>query len=367
MSVSYDSEVRGKLDFDAIGTLLAGAAGLYKVGQGRPLVLVGHSLGGLALKKMCVTAWERGDVDAKMKALADNGAHMRGGVCRCVFARVCMCAVHMCLSFGGPSTQAHTHARTHTRAHTRTFGFPHCTARHHSRLHAVAGVFFYVTPQAGSFLANPGSKVFSGPMMKRLEVLDETSVNLNNEFRRHFEQVPQMGLYEKKPLSVLPKALSWLPLGVLVVPVGSACCGVDKCIPRPKDDQISICKPESRESDNYLFLKGFIEGTLKACVLPRGGASAHVMRGCQQGDTQLHVHARDPRRQRKHGKQTRLANTHARAHMHTRKHACTSKRTNKQLHPSTMRRSCGAWTRWRRATARRWCPPWQPSRSARRQ
>ena len=133
-------------------------------------------------------------------------------------------------------------------------------------MHAVAGVFFYATPQAGSFLANPGSKVFSGPMMKRLEVLDETSVNLNNEFRRHFPLVPQMGLYEKKPLSVLPKALSWLPLGVLVVPPGSAMCGVDNSISRPEDDHISICKPKSRESDNYTLLKGFIEGTLKACL-----------------------------------------------------------------------------------------------------
>jgi surfactin synthase thioesterase subunit len=82
MSVSYDSGVRGNLDFDTIGTLLAGAAGLYNVGQGRPLVLVGHSLGGLVLKRMCVTAWERGEVDPKMKALAESGARMH--TCECV-------------------------------------------------------------------------------------------------------------------------------------------------------------------------------------------------------------------------------------------------------------------------------------------
>jgi hypothetical protein len=144
----------------------------------------------------------------------------------------------------------------------------HATA---PRPHAVAGAFFYATPQAGSFLANPGSKVFfSGPMLDRLRVLDEASVDLNNQFRRHFPRVPQMGLYEKKPLKVLPKALQWLPLGVLVVPPVSAMCGVDNCLPRPDDDHISICKPKSRESDNYTFLKGFIDDALKARVLAGG-------------------------------------------------------------------------------------------------
>jgi hypothetical protein len=132
---------------------------------------------------------------------------------------------------------------------------------------AVAGAFYYATPQAGSFLANPGSKVFSGPMLDRLKVLDEAAVDLNNQFRTHFPQVQQMGLYEMKALSVLPKGLQWLPLGVLVVPVASAKTGVANCIPRPEDDHISICKPKSKGSENYLYLTGFIKDALEVCPL----------------------------------------------------------------------------------------------------
>jgi protein SERAC1 len=59
LSVCYDSAARrsrdqGRLDLTSLGDLLAGALLLAGVGQ-RPLVLVGHSLGGLMLQQVCLS------------------------------------------------------------------------------------------------------------------------------------------------------------------------------------------------------------------------------------------------------------------------------------------------------------------------
>ena len=118
----------------------------YCVGSNRPVVLVGHSLGGLVLKKVCVQA----AIEA-----AYNGVHKEA-----------------CRAF--------------------------CDN--------LAGVFFYATPHGGAPLAASADLIFrwlgkAGPVLDYLKVLSKAAVKLDTDFANYFpaSSLPRTAVCESKP------------------------------------------------------------------------------------------------------------------------------------------------------------------------
>jgi len=158
LSVSYDScagkrfGTQGNMDMQQIGEYLVQqliSDPSVRLGA-RPVVLVGHSLGGIVLKQLFIEA-------AKQAAYSTNQS-------------------------------------------------PRCA----DFVTNVAGVFFYSTPHGGSGLAGLAQTAFSvlggdAPLLQYLKVLGKEAARLNMEFANRLRNRPRLdfvAVYETKPTKV---------------------------------------------------------------------------------------------------------------------------------------------------------------------
>lgn len=120
------------------------------VGQGRPVILVGHSLGGLVLKKLSLEA-------SREASLVNSGFH------------------DCCRAF--------------------------CDN--------LSGAFFFATPHGGSKLAGLADKAFgllgaSGPVLQYLQVFSEAAADVNREFWLRFPVLRFMAVVETEKVKAGP-------------------------------------------------------------------------------------------------------------------------------------------------------------------
>ncbi|KAL2611150.1 hypothetical protein R1flu_022842 [Riccia fluitans] len=213
LCVSYDSSTRvtsteGRMDMHLVGENLAQSIiRTEKIGQNCPIVLVGHSVGGLVLKQVCL--------HAEKLAAGYTGL-----------------AINPCKTF-----------LRNTRA-----------------------VFFYSTPSSGSRGFFQGKRFKSAPLVEYLEVLSKDAARLNSDFARlrHQQGWKAVGVCEANETSkssslvAVSSSLSKL-LGIkskssLVVEEASARYDVDDFSILEGEDNISISKPKDQTSTSYRFL-----------------------------------------------------------------------------------------------------------------
>ncbi|BFI33763.1 hypothetical protein AXG93_4689s1620 [Marchantia polymorpha subsp. ruderalis] len=216
LSISYDSSAQegsaaGRTDMFLIGENLVQNIVLSKdahVGQTAncPVIFVGHSLGGLVIKKVILSARK------KLDQLSPKRAHNVQDV-----------------------------------------------AKLESFLQNIKGVFYFATPHQGSSMADVAKmtdfiKVLPqrSEVLKFLTVLNKEGARLNDEFRvwRENNNVRAWTLFE-----LLPTIFAGF--GKIVVEEGSARFDADKFY-GAQEDHISICKLEKQSSTSYQFFTEFI-------------------------------------------------------------------------------------------------------------
>eukprot|EP00878_Enallax_costatus_P016534 GHUV01017347.1.p1 GENE.GHUV01017347.1~~GHUV01017347.1.p1 ORF type:complete len:312 (+),score=74.41 GHUV01017347.1:75-1010(+) len=146
LSICYDSQaIRGSKDMNQIAkNLVQEVCMMAKVGQQRPVVLVGHSLGGLVLKKLAMEAQKEAGLQGS--ALAQ-------------------CCKAFCSN--------------------------------------LAGTFFFATPHGGAALGSVADRVFGavkarGPVLDYLKVFSKQGAELNREFMLAYPTLNFMALVETK-------------------------------------------------------------------------------------------------------------------------------------------------------------------------
>ncbi|KAG6553216.1 hypothetical protein Mapa_005276 [Marchantia paleacea] len=208
-SVTYDSVLLrgrsvGKQDVLAIGEnfvtdiILNGSGIGPKVGQNCPVILVGHSLGGIMIKHFVSSA-------RKKKAEAEEG---------------------------------------HSRQEIETF------------LSNVKGTFFYSTPHHGADLASWATIVpdTNSQLLDLLLVLSKQTERLNDAFRcwRQEANVSSYNICEALPTCIL----GW-NVGIVVEEASSRCDGDG--FYKVQADHFTVCKPPSKVDNRYEALRVFIE------------------------------------------------------------------------------------------------------------
>ncbi|NEP23933.1 NACHT domain-containing protein [Moorena sp. SIO3I6] len=129
-------------------------------------------------------------------------------------------------------------------------------------LEQTKGIVFLATPHTGSHLAN---------LIDNIGVLARTTVSVE-ELKAHHPQLRELNEWYRqnaRSLGIATKVYyETLPVqGILVVDPDSANPGIEGVNPvAMPDDHISICKPESQNSQVYLGVKKFIEECLKNSV-----------------------------------------------------------------------------------------------------
>ncbi|CAM6107345.1 unnamed protein product [Calypogeia fissa] len=201
LSVSYDSSAirgskQGNRDMEATGeSLLDCLVCQAGVGQTNPVVLVGHSLGGLVIKQVCLKA----ETIYNSKPTAD--------------------ALHRFLI-------------------------------------NMRGVFFYATPHHGSRLASMAAYLpwYPSALLKYLTFLNKETESLNDSFceLRSKYKWKAYGLGEAREIFV-----PGLSRGLIVVPEESARCDMDY-FAQLGEDHVTICKPKGKSSSSYRHLISFI-------------------------------------------------------------------------------------------------------------
>ncbi|KAL2632382.1 hypothetical protein R1flu_017068 [Riccia fluitans] len=213
LCVSYDSSPRvtsteGRMDMHLVGENLAQSIiRTEKIGQNCPIVLVGHSVGGLVLKQVCLHAEK---LAAGYTGLAIN---------------------------------------------------PYKTFLRNTR-----AVFFYSTPSSGSRGFFQGKRFKSAPLVEYLEVLSKDAARLNTDFARlrHQQGWKAVGVCEANETSnssslvpvssSLSKLLKRISESSLVVEEASARYDVDDFSILEGEDNFSISKPKDQTSTSYRFL-----------------------------------------------------------------------------------------------------------------
>ncbi|KAL2645323.1 hypothetical protein R1flu_012910 [Riccia fluitans] len=222
LSVSYDSGSResnsqGRVDMYLITeNLVQSLVDLASVGQIFPVVLVGHCVGGLVLKAICLRA-------SQCTALSKCGQK--------------------------PSKQF---------------------------LQNLRGAFFYSTPHSGTHIPVRAPTDGGGPLLEYLHLLNKSSARINDEFMklRHKYECQTRGLYaanETRTSKLLHltdqdiisnQKLSSTPAHIMVVEEGSGRFDVDMFFTISGVDHFTVCSPLDRQSSNFLLLVHFLEEIL---------------------------------------------------------------------------------------------------------
>ncbi|KAL2645177.1 hypothetical protein R1flu_012764 [Riccia fluitans] len=222
LSVSYDSgsqvsDSQGRLDMYLIReNLVHSLISLADVGQNCPLVLVGHCVGGLVLKEICLRA-------SQSTALS-----------------------------------------TSRERPYKEF------------LENLRGAFFYSTPHSGSHVPVRAAANGGGPLLEYLHLLNKHSARINDEFMklRHKYECQTRGLYaanEARTSKLLhltdqeiisSQKLSSTPAHVMVVEEASGRFDVDMFFTISGVNHFTICSPVDRKSSNFLLLVHFLEEIL---------------------------------------------------------------------------------------------------------
>ncbi|KAG6541778.1 hypothetical protein Mapa_016791 [Marchantia paleacea] len=225
-SISYDSSAfqtstSGRADLYLISENLvndiifvrSSRLGGYHIGQNWPVLLVGHSLGGLVLKHFVIEAQKRKDT---LQRDPTSGANLQ-----------------IVTDF----------------------------------LSNIGGVFYYSTPHNGAALAEimkywPGK---TSPVVNFLQVLNKDSARLNSEFMtwRRLATVKAWTLFEQNKTS-------FHKVHKLVVEEGSARYDSDN-VRSAAADHFSICKPTSTADIQYEWLVQFIEEIISSWATRKSG------------------------------------------------------------------------------------------------
>ncbi|OAE33592.1 hypothetical protein AXG93_4019s1000 [Marchantia polymorpha subsp. ruderalis] len=211
LSVEYDASIstsptHGRLDLYLTAESLMYNLIIAKVGQHpwRPVILVGHSYGGLVIKQLCL----------------------------------------------------HVSTRRVLSSDKQMAGF----------LNSVTGIFFYGTPHLGisSFFTPDGTKLKdASPLLDYVKLLCAESARLHQNFddlRRSYEW-SIAGVGESRPTTFMLDAESQNAVAVcseVIVVEASARYG-DFTVEH--EDHISLCQPESRKSNSYIRLTSFLQST----------------------------------------------------------------------------------------------------------
>ncbi|OAE35463.1 hypothetical protein AXG93_2587s1790 [Marchantia polymorpha subsp. ruderalis] len=190
----------------------------YRIGENWPVVLVGHSLGGLVLKHFVIEAQKRKDWLQR-----------------------------------DPSAGANLQTVTDFLSNIR-------------------GVFYYSTPHNGAALAElmqfwPGK---TSPVVQFLRVLSKDSARLNSDFStwRRLAAVQAWTLFEQNKTS-------FLGFHKLVVKEGSARYDSDN-VRSAAADHFSICKPKFKRDVQYEWLVQFLEVILASWATRKSGPAHDV-------------------------------------------------------------------------------------------
>ncbi|CAM6119280.1 unnamed protein product [Calypogeia fissa] len=176
------------------------------VGRGTtPVVLVGHSLGGIVIKNLLVMA-------CKVKEQYPDRLHHKKATIEGFIANLC-------------------------------------------------GVFYYATPHNGSKLADVLSKVpGNSPVLSYLRTLNTETARLNDDFSKLREKytIPTYAIAES-----LPTSFNFLGLRFIVVKGASARYDVDQ-FSTAREDHISICKPRSKTNNTFQDLVQFVNDNVRS-------------------------------------------------------------------------------------------------------
>jgi pimeloyl-ACP methyl ester carboxylesterase len=203
LSISYDSsfrrsKVEGIVDLKQLGEILVEdlivSAG---VGTKCPVILVGHSLGGIVIKQLCLEA------DKNQKSI-------------------------------------HIHRIKPVKKFLKN----------------IRGIFYYAVPHGGSQLANLVKNYipYPGAMLDYLTVLSTHTEEINDAFR-------ELRQARKWRADAVAEGLITRigPFRAVVVTESSARIDVDS-FEVLQDDHVSICKPKDTSAPSYILLKDFILG-----------------------------------------------------------------------------------------------------------
>jgi hypothetical protein len=201
LSISYDSSARrskveGHVDLPKLGEiLLEDVVVSAGVGTKWPVILVGHSLGGIVIKQLCLEA----DRNQKSHHFHRNKA-------------------------------------------IKNF------------LKNMRGIFYYSVPHGGSQLANLAKNYVpnTGAMLDYLTELSTHTQEINDAFR----QLRQARRWRADGVS--ENVVTWIgPFRALVVTEASARQDVVN-FTLLQEDHMSICKPKDTSAQSYIILKDFI-------------------------------------------------------------------------------------------------------------
>ncbi|KAL2622303.1 hypothetical protein R1flu_002508 [Riccia fluitans] len=218
LCTSYDSSVeksstRGRMDLHLLGeNLIYSLIKVAQVGQRCPVVLVGHCVGGLVLKQVCIQADLMG-------------------------AR-----------FDGPGFNPY-----------KTF------------LSYMRGVFFYATPHLGSQLRIGKEPNHRGPLLKYFKIYCKQSARINENFSklRHLLGWMAVGVSEGSETEYGNAILSLnissrkRSHSTLIVDEGTSRCDLDEFSVLSGEDHFSISRPKTEQSNSYLRLVTFVVDVLR--------------------------------------------------------------------------------------------------------
>ncbi|KAL3684076.1 hypothetical protein R1sor_002098 [Riccia sorocarpa] len=226
LSVSYDSCVhisssRGRMDLYLLGENLAYALiMLANVGQSCPVLLVGHCVGGLVLKQVCIQAQRLG------------------------------------IQFRGPGVN------------------PHSTFLNHMK-----GIFFYATPHLGSKTVEKLTQ--RSPLVEYLIVYCKETARINQEFSelRQRHRWVAVGVSEGAETvdcnTIVPGSqrdiFAQFGLGersnatsTLIVEEASARFESEEFSILPEEDHFSICRQKSKQSNSFLRLLTLVDQVMQS-------------------------------------------------------------------------------------------------------
>ncbi|CAM6119750.1 unnamed protein product [Calypogeia fissa] len=223
LAVSYDSCLQetatsGRGDLYNIGENYVGDIidiGTDPVGLGkRPVILVGHGLGGIVIQKFLVMAFK------EMNKMDKNS------------------------KFEKPKID-----------------------KIDNFLSNVAGIFYYGTPHHGTKLGDKVGKLrgHSGPVLQYLKTLSGDRARLNEDFRkwRHKYETPAFSIAEKLPTDLS----SWgVEFNDVVVEEGAVRSDTDGFLAIGKN-HFDICKPTTKQDSSFVRLAQFVEESVyqKGC------------------------------------------------------------------------------------------------------
>ncbi|KAG6555108.1 hypothetical protein Mapa_003143 [Marchantia paleacea] len=200
LSISYDSSARrckveGRVDLKQLGEiLLEDVICSAAVGEKCPVIMVGHSLGGIVIKQLCLEA------------------------------------------------ERNMNTHVHRNKYVKKF------------LKHLKGIFYFSVPHGGSQLANLAKNYIPnpGPMLDYLTVLSTHTEEINEAF------VKLRQAHKWRAIAVSENLITRIgPFRAIVVTQESASRDVDEFI-LLEEDHVSICKPKSPDSPSYVHFRNFV-------------------------------------------------------------------------------------------------------------